>query len=87
MVMNYLLARDVAVNGGYGKVQVCNLSTVAMQRNLIDNTLQTTPLILASKNGHEKCVLQLLQHHHIDVTLQDGDGHNCLAAAADRGHL
>lgn len=49
--------------------------------------LQTTPLILASKNGHEKCVKQLLQRPHVDVTIQDEDGHNCLALAVLHRHL
>ena len=48
---------------------------------------QTTPLILASKNGHEKCVKLLLQQPHVDVTFQDDDGYNCLAFAALNRHL
>ena len=44
--------------------------------------LQETPLLVASKNGHEKCVKQLLQRPHIDVTIKDEGGHNCLALAA-----
>ena len=36
-------------------------------------------LILASKNGHEKSVKQLLQQPHIDVIIQDENGDNCLA--------
>ena len=46
-----------------------------------------SPLILASKNGHEKCVKYLLQQPHVNVTIQDTDGYNCLALAALNRHL
>ena len=43
--------------------------------------------MLASKSGHEKCVKLLLQQPHVNVTIQDEDGHNCLALAAISKHL
>ena len=43
--------------------------------------------MLASKNGHEKCVKLLLQQPNVNVTIQDEDGHNCLALAAISKHL
>lgn len=49
--------------------------------------MQITPLIQASKSGHDKCVLQLLQHNSINVSIQDKDGYNCLAVAAKNRHL
>ena len=48
---------------------------------------QTTPLILASKNGHENIVKKLLQQPGINVTIQNEDGYNCLALAAMNKHL
>ena len=48
---------------------------------------QTTPLILASNNGHINIVKKLLHHPHIDVTIQNEDGYNCLALAAINRHL
>ena len=43
--------------------------------------------MLAAKNGHEKCVQQLLQHNDINVSIQDKDGYNCLAIAAKNRQL
>ncbi|XP_065890705.1 transient receptor potential cation channel subfamily A member 1 homolog isoform X2 [Dysidea avara] len=43
---------------------------------------KTTPLILASQNGHGTCVQLFLTNPHINVTLQNKDGYNCLAVAA-----
>lgn len=38
--------------------------------------------MIASKNGHVKCVKQLLEQPHVDATIQDENGYNCLALAA-----
>ena len=43
--------------------------------------------MLAAKNGHDKCVQQLLQHNGINVSIQDKDGYNCLAIAAKNRQL
>lgn len=43
--------------------------------------------MLAAKNGHDKCVQQLLQHSAINVSIQDKDGYNCLAIAAKNRQL
>ena len=43
--------------------------------------------MLASKNGQDRCVQQLLQYPHVNVAFQDKDGHNCLAVAAINRHL
>ena len=84
-VINYLLGQNVDVNGG---IKVCNLKLIAINiSEFCIKLIQTTPLILASKNGHEKSVKQLLQQPHIDVTIQDENGHNCLALAALNRYL
>ena len=82
-VVNYLLGHDVDINGGITVsyyIANCNIYSFCF-------ALQATPVLVASQNGHEKCVKQLLQRPHIDVTAQDEDGYNCLSLAAINRHL
>ena len=82
-IVNYLLGQNVDVNDG-NKV---NYLIILLAKSDYKLVFQTTPLILASKNGHENIVKKLLQQPGIDVTIQNEDGYNCLALAAINKHL
>ena len=47
---------------------------------------QACPIILASSNGHIKCVKMLLNHQHVDISMTNTAGYNCLAEAIRNGH-
>ena len=47
--------------------------------------LQKSPLLLAAKNGHTKCVTHLLQKG-AKVIQTDNDGNNCLVLAVQNLH-
>ena len=81
-ILNFLLGHDVDINGGIKVISIARKCSIYG-----GSTSQATPLLSASKNGHEKCVKQLLQQPHIDVSIQDEDGHNCLALTAINRHL
>ena len=60
---------------------------MTVPKSYCELVFQTTPLILASNNGHLNIVKKLLHHPDIDVTIQNEDGYNCLALAAMNRHL
>jgi len=49
-------------------------------------TVQVSPLLLATHQGHLKVVKLLLEYPRIDVTLTNEAGHNALAEAIINGH-
>ena len=44
-----------------------------------------SPLMLASKNGHAKCVTLLLEKN-ADIRVVSDRGYNCLMESIDEGH-
>ena len=44
-----------------------------------------SPLMLASKNGHAKCVTLLLEKN-ADIRVVSDSGYNCLMESIDEGH-
>jgi len=69
-------------------VFVCVLAFVCMHVCILDCnfTVQVSPLLLATNQGHLKVVKLLLEYPRIDVTLTNEAGHNALAEAIISGH-
>lgn len=49
-------------------------------------TMQSTPLMLACKNGHASTVKVLLNNYNINVGISNSSGRNCLTEAILNDH-